>query len=220
MADATAFSEASRMDKHYRYQRLVYDWTRKNYLIGRQHLINDLKPKPGSSVLEIGCGTAWNLAQACKLYPEAKFFGVDVSTAMLETAHTSLQRKGLNQHIVLRQGDGTNFDAHALFGQSTFDHVFFSYALSMIPDWDIALKNAFGLLAPGGRLHIVDFGQCDRLPRVVKRALFQFLNHFSVTPRGELEAVLQEMAAQGAYDVQSSRLHRGYTDYYVVTRHR
>ncbi len=54
-------SDAERMDRHYRYQRFIYDLTRTHYLIGRKHLIADLNPAPGQTVLEIGCGTAWNL---------------------------------------------------------------------------------------------------------------------------------------------------------------
>ncbi len=47
-----------RMDRHYRYQRFIYDLTRTHYLIGRKHLIGDLASGPGETVLEIGCGTA------------------------------------------------------------------------------------------------------------------------------------------------------------------
>ena len=32
-----------------------------------------------------------------------------------------------------------------------------SYSLSMIPDWDTALKCAFRELRPGGRIGVVDF---------------------------------------------------------------
>ena len=56
--ELTLLSDAERMDHHYRFQRYVYDATRTYYLIGRQHLIRELKPQPGQCVLEIGCGTA------------------------------------------------------------------------------------------------------------------------------------------------------------------
>lgn len=54
----THLSDAERMDRHYRYQRFIYDLTRTHYLIGRKHLIAHLSPPPGGTVLEIGCGTA------------------------------------------------------------------------------------------------------------------------------------------------------------------
>ena len=46
------------------------------------------------------------------------------------------------------------------------DRVFLSYALTMMPDWRAVLVNAWSMLAPGGRLGVVDFhlpGKPDRL---------------------------------------------------------
>lgn len=220
MAHVTLASEADRMDRHYRFQRLVYDRTRTHYLIGRKHLIKDMNPSPGECVLEIGCGTAWNLTQALRHNPKAHFFGVDISKAMLETATASLKRQRIDHQIILRQGDATSFDAETLFGRATFDHVFFSYALSMIPNWKTALAHGTHMIAPGGRMSIVDFGQCDRLPAVVKRALFRFLDHYSVTPRADLKSTIEEIADANGYDVHTTPLHRGYTAYYVIHRPR
>src|SRR5690606_41675398 len=64
-----------------------------------------------------------------------------------------------------RSSDLTAFNADALFGQRHFDRVFFSYALSMIPGWERAVAKAADCLADGGSLHVVDFGEQDRLPR-------------------------------------------------------
>ena len=56
--------------------------------------------------------------------------------------------------------DGIDFDADALFGRATFDRVFISYALSMIPDWKRALMHAAACVAPGGRLALTRGGNC------------------------------------------------------------
>lgn len=220
MPHAVTATDAERMDRHYRFQRFIYDSTRTHYLIGRRHLIEGLAPGPGASVLEIGCGTAWNLIRCAKRYPEARLFGLDVSRAMLETAGTSIKRHGLEQRVALRQGDATNFDGGALFGQQTFDRVFFSYALSMIPGWIAALDCAAAHVAPGGALHIVDFGQCEQLPRAFKAALFAFLDHYTVTPRADLESRIATTARAHRLASNFSRLHRGYTDYAVLRRER
>jgi S-adenosylmethionine-diacylgycerolhomoserine-N-methlytransferase len=210
-------SDAERMDRHYRYQRYIYDSTRTHYLIGRKHLIRKVDPKPGESVLEIGCGTAWNLARIAKRYPKARLFGIDVSTAMLQTAAASLKRQGI-EGVTLRQGDATNFDPAATFGRAEFDRVIFSYALSMIPCWREALSHSAGLIAPGGALHIVDFGQCEKLPTPFKRGLFAFLKHYTVVPRPDLESVARAIAAERGLSCEMTRLHRGYTDYAVLRR--
>lgn len=218
MADAMLASDAERMDRHYRLQRHVYDLTRKHYLLGRKRLVRELSPPPGATVLEVGCGTAWNLAALAEEYPNARLMGIDVSAAMLETARASLERKGLAGRVTLRQGDATSFDAGALFGIAGFDRVVISYALSMIPCWREALDHAAGLVAPGGEMHITDFGQCAGLPRIVQRALFAFLERYSVTPRPDLEQRCHEAAAKYGLTVRFERMHRGYADYAVLSR--
>ena len=80
------------MDAMYRFQRHIYDITRKPYLLGRDRLIRELDVPDGGHVLEIGCGTARNLLAAQQLYPAACFFGLDISAEMLDTASRSLRR--------------------------------------------------------------------------------------------------------------------------------
>lgn len=211
-------SDAERMDRHYRFQRFIYDLTRTHYLIGRKHLITNLGLEPGESVLEIGCGTAWNLVRIAKAYPEARVYGVDVSRAMLDTASASITRQGVQDRIRVAQADATDFSAEEVLGIPTFDRVFFSYALSMIPGWQKALALGAAHVAPGGELHIVDFGQCERLPLSFKRALFAFLDHYTVTPRADLEREAQRVAATQGLRLTFTPLHRGYTDYAVLAR--
>ena len=74
------------MDRMYRHQRHVYDLSRKYYLAGRDEAIARLKPARGDTVLEIGCGTGRNLVKAAGAYPQARFFGLDVSREMLGAA--------------------------------------------------------------------------------------------------------------------------------------
>lgn len=218
MTSSPAFSDEIRMDRHYRWQRHIYDSTRTHYLIGRRHLIRNLSPEKDQTVLEIGCGTAWNLIRAAKRYPEARFLGLDVSNAMLATARASLVRHGLDHRVTLRQGDATNFDAESTFKCTSFDRIFISYALSMIPQWEKALDHAASLLSPKGELHIVDFGQCDQLPGAFKSAFFAFLAHYTVKPRADFEAKVQDAAARHGLTASVTRLHRGYTDYAVLRR--
>ncbi len=215
---STRPSDAERMDRHYRYQRFIYDMTRTHYLIGRKHLIADLKPSPGQTVLEIGCGTAWNLIRTAQRYPDARIYGVDVSNAMLDTARASINRKGLAKRIQVAQADATAFSAEQALGVPQFDRVVFSYALSMIPAWQEALEIGAAHIAPGGSLHIVDFGQCGRLPTAFKSALFAFLDHYTVTPRPDLEDACRQVAATKDLGLTFNRMHRGYTDYAVLTR--
>ena len=186
---------AVHMDRIYRTQRYFYDATRKFYLFGRDPMLRALQPPPGGSVLEIGCGTGRNLVQAARLYPQARFFGLDISARMLETARRSIARAGLGSRIAVRQADAADFTPRALFGENAFDRIFISYTLSMIPVWEEVLRQAACNLAPGGILHIVDFGQHERWPGWFRAMLRGWLARFSVAPRAELPAAAQAVAA-------------------------
>jgi S-adenosylmethionine-diacylgycerolhomoserine-N-methlytransferase len=198
------------MDRVYRRQRHVYDLSRRYYLLGRDRLIASLKPPPGGNVLEIGCGTARNLIAVARLYPDATCYGADVSRRMLATANASVARAGLHARIVLGEGDAADFDPSRLFGRVEFDRIFFSYSLSMIPPWPRALEHAAALLAAGGRLHVVDFGQQEQLPRWFRVLLFAWLERFHVAPRADLERVLGEIAKRGDAILEFKRPYRGY----------
>src|SRR5437764_12952137 len=105
MSDIAASAEL--MDRLYRRQRHLYDFTRKYYLLGRDRLIRRLDPPAGSRVLEIGCGTARNLIVAARTYPDARFFGIDISSGMLKTARRLVEREGLASDIRLARADAT-----------------------------------------------------------------------------------------------------------------
>lgn len=198
------------MDATYALHRHFYDFTRKFYLLGRDRLIRDLNPPSGGTVLEVGCGTARNLIVAARHWPEARFLGFDISEAMLETARGSVEKNGLSDKIALAQADAGAFDVTRLFGLEQVDRVFMSYTLSMIPPWVEAIELGARVLAPGGSLLIVDFGQYERLPDFAKRLHFKSLNDFHVYPRAELPAVLKRIAEEQdlALDFRSSL--RGY----------
>jgi len=198
------------MESTYSFHRHIYDFTRKFYLFGRDRLIRDLAPPPGGSVLEVGCGTARNLIVAAKKWPNVRFYGFDISEAMLETARKSVARKGLADKIKLAQGDAGKFDTQTLFGLAKVDRVFMSYTLSMIPPWQEAIAQGAACLAPGGSLHIVDFGQYERLPAFARRLHFKSLNDFRVHPRRELPAVLKRVAEERGLTLAFTPLYRGY----------
>ena len=133
---------AGLMDEVYRGQRHIYDLTRKYYLLGRDRLIAEMDVPDGGTVLEIGCGTGRNLAQIAKKWPQARLYGLDISEEMLKSATLNLRRAGCVDRTELGQADASRFDAISLFGRARFDRIMFSYTLSMIPDWQGALRQA------------------------------------------------------------------------------
>lgn len=201
-------SHQRRMDHMYRYQRHVYDLTRKYYLFGRDTLIRELDVAPGASVLEVGCGTGRNLALIGTCFPRARLFGLDISAEMLASAAAKLSRRGRSP-AMLRVADATSFEPRS-FGEAGFDRIVISYSLSMIPDWQGAIDAAIAALNPGGSLHIADFGQQERLPASFRRLLRGWLKRFHVTPRETLFEVLAERARRNGAQLERRAIGRGY----------
>ena len=199
---------AERMDRQYRYQRHVYDLTRKYYLFGRDRLLRGLAAEEGQSVLEVGCGTGRNIEQIARLYPRARLFGLDISANMLETAEQRFARRSAARPV-LRLADATAYTPGD-FGESGFDRIVISYSLSMIPGWQDAVVRSVQALNPGGSLHVVDFGQQEHLPAAFRRVLRGWLARFHVTPRADLFRILEEAAAERGAVVTAERLYGGY----------
>lgn len=193
------------MDAVYRHQKHIYDATRKYYLFGRDGLIAGLDAAPGKAVLEVGCATGRNLACIARQWPGAHLYGLDISDEMLTVAH-----KRLAGSCALAHGDATDFDAAALFGRASFDRVVISYALSMIPQWQQTLEHAASLLAPGGSIHIVDFGDFDGLPRPLAQLMHAWLARFHVTPRADLATFATRIAAERQLGQRTLRGRYGY----------
>tara|TARA_E500000305_G_scaffold42160_1_gene32514 strand:- start:5488 stop:6210 length:723 start_codon:yes stop_codon:yes gene_type:complete len=208
-----------KMDRIYRVQRHFYDLTRKYYLLGRDRLIRELEPLPGQTVCEIGCGTARNLVKMARRYPDCRYFGIDASAEMLETAETSLRRAGLEAKVRLGLAYAEQFDPEATFDETGgFDHIVFSYSLSMIPPWRASLERAVTLLRPGGTLHIVDFGDQRGMPGWFRKLLFAWLAWFHVEHRPGIRLWVERQAEGGNLTVSATSLAGHYADLFKLRK--
>ncbi len=212
-ANPAQTGHAALMDGVYKGQRHIYDVTRKYYLFGRDTLIDGLNAQRGMRVLEIACGTGRNMAVTARRWPGVRLFGLDISEEMLKNA-----RKAVGADAVLRMGDACAFDSAELLGEEGFERIILSYALSMIPDWRGALDHAAGQLAPGGELHVVDFGDLSGLPRPLQNGLHAWLAKFHVQARSDLTDVATQVAAARGLTLRSTRGKFGYFQLHVLSR--
>ncbi len=199
------------MDRIYGWQISIYDFTRKYYLLGRDELIAQLKPEDDDLVLEIGCGTGRNLLSAVKHWPQARFYGIDVSHVMLMEAGQSIVKHKASDYIRIAYSDALTFDSMKTFKKQSFQRIYFSYTLSMIPNWTLALDRALDTLAPNGRLFIADFGDQHGLPLWFRSLLFWWLSLFHVKPRDDFEPLMLAMARQKGLSLEFRPLYYGYS---------
>ena len=199
------------MDSMYRMQRYFYDITRKYYLLGRDRLLDEMNVRPDESVLEAGCGTARNLIIFGRRRPDAKLFGLDASSAMLETARSKVDAAGV-KNITLKTALADDFTFDGTFGLGEpFDKIFFSYSISMIPPWRESIGNALANLKQGGELFIVDFYDQADLPGPFQMFLKWWLAKFHVRFWPELMPHLRSLEENGAVSLHIQPLFRRYS---------
>jgi S-adenosylmethionine-diacylgycerolhomoserine-N-methlytransferase len=140
------------LSRFYRWHAPVYDWTRPLILFGRNRAVRGLDVGPGSRVLDVGCGTGWNLPllQA----GGAEVVGIECAEPMLKEARA-------------RRLPGVKLDPRPYGTHADYAHwasrILFSYSLSMIPPYAHVLERAREDLSPGGRIAVVDFSEATRL---------------------------------------------------------
>ncbi len=137
------------------FSRLAPDWDRLRSLhapeaVVEAAVLDALGPKPIRNLVDLGTGTGRMLQL---LAPRAaRTVGLDASHAMLSVARANLEKAGL-RGIELRQGD-----IYAPpFPRNTFDLVVIHQVLHYLDDPARAIREAARLVAPGGRILVVDF---------------------------------------------------------------
>lgn len=113
--------------------------------VGRLHL------EPGSTVVELGCGTGLNLPLLSEgVGPAGRVVGIDATQEMLDRARALCARGGLS-NCDLQVADAATAPLPA-----GAHGALFSLSYSVIPDAPMALAHAWAALRPGGRLVVLD----------------------------------------------------------------
>lgn len=156
-------THAERLDSFYRRQADDYDRFRQGLLHGRAELFCHLTcPDNRNAVwIDMGAGTGANLALRPELTEAfSKIYVVDLCSSLLKQAAQRIEYSGWH-HVHCVHADATAFQPE----ESGADLITFSYSLTMMPDWIVALEHAARLLRPGGQIGVVDFSVAPKFPR-------------------------------------------------------
>ena len=143
----------------YRKRARHYDVTANlYYLIGfrewayRNMAVRALNLSRGDTVIEIGCGTGLNFNLLQKAVgPEGKILGVDLTDYMLGQARMRIEENKWS-NVELIQCDATEYE----FTEKA-DGILSTFAITLIPEFDLVIKNGCSALAPGKRFVVLDF---------------------------------------------------------------
>lgn len=144
-----------RMQRYYIMQSKIYDLTRWTFLFGRKGIVKKipLAQDTTARIVEIGCGTGFNLRLLANRFPKAHLTGIDVSQEMLNIAEKNL--RSIRNDFDLQAAPYAK--GHDLFAPEV-DVILFSYSLTMInPQWEELIEQAYQDLKPGGYVAVADF---------------------------------------------------------------
>lgn len=135
------------------YDPLVALTCREDAVKGR--LVAAANLRPGLRVLDLGCGTGTLALRVKRACPGVEVSGVDADPRMLAAAVAKVKRAGVE--VAFTRG----FAESLPFADGAFDRVvssLFFHHLSP-PQKLPALREAGRVLAPGGELHVADWGR-------------------------------------------------------------
>lgn len=114
---------------------------------------------PGSTVLDLACGTGQNFDLLMgALGTQGRLIGVDASKGMLDQARKRVAAAGwTNVSLVHEDARHLEPKRHDDGSLAPFvDFAICTLGFSVIPDWETAFQRSFDLLRPGGRYVILD----------------------------------------------------------------
>lgn len=127
----------------------VYDVLFKRFFFPRiKHAITYMDIKTGDRILDVGIGTGLSLS----VFPRnCKVVGIDLSTEMLRKAKEKIERNGLKNIKVLSM-DAMNVG----FRDNSFDKVFISHVVSVVPDPYQVMSEVRRVCKKGGQVVIIN----------------------------------------------------------------
>lgn len=125
----------------------------------RAQAVDALDLSPGDTVVEMGVGTGANLSLLHEAVgPAGRVVGVDLTRGTLDRAADRVDDGGWeNVHLV--QGDATRPPV-----RNEVDAVLATFLVGMLPEPAVAVRDWLDLLAPGGRLALLNAARSPRWP--------------------------------------------------------
>lgn len=190
---------ASRLEGFYGGQAAAYDDFRERLLQGRQALFEQLSLPEHASIVELGGGTGRNVEfLGGRLSQIASYEVVDLCPSLLAVAE---ERARLMPVVKVVEADACTYQP-----VQKVDCVICSYSLTMIPDWEAAMRNAKAMLKPDGTLAVVDFTLSPHQPKWLSSFWKQWFGHDGVHLNSAHYRTLQQLFPNGRLTLHQAKV--------------
>ncbi len=174
------------------YDRAICLWTREN--VWRTALLDQVAPRGGEVILDVGCGTGTFAIMLKQSAPEARIIGLDPDPKILAIAAAKAEHSGVE--VEWRQGFAR--DAAAFSG--SLDKAVSSLVFHQVPPAEkrAGLAAMLAAVSPAGDVHVADYAwQRSWLMRLLFRLTVQRIDGVTDTQPnadGALESILGELS--------------------------
>ena len=138
-------------------------------------LVDWLAPRPGMRVLDVAGGTGDVAFRILNRQPRAKVAVLDLTESMLAEGRRRSEALAVADRLTWVAGDAMRLP----FPDGSFDAYTISFGIRNVTRPDAALREAFRVLRPGGRLLVLEF---SRVPVPMLERAYD-LYSFNVIPR-------------------------------------
>ena len=147
----------------------------------RKHSLHFIKPAQHKKILINGIGSGLDIPF---LPPGPEYTGIDLTPAMLRKAEKQLKETTTN--VSLEEGDSMQLP----YADNSFDIVIMHLILAVVPDPELALKEASRVLKPGGKIHVFDKFLKPGQLAPTRRLLNIFIRHIATRTDVVLEHLI------------------------------
>lgn len=182
------------------YDRAIRRWTRE--MRWRRAMVEALAPRPGETIVDVGCGTGSFAVMLKNAEPGLDLVGIDPDEEALAIARAKAEAASLA--IRWECGFARNV------GVRSADAVVSSLMFHQVPmaEKQAGLAAMHAALRPGGRLVIADYGRQRGLMRLLFRLTIQRLDGVADTQPNADGMLPRLIAAAGFRNVrEAARIH-------------